>query len=120
MTGAPGGAVEPIAGEELLVPFDLHGQRAYLAVQRTDTTMTGAGDEVEIASRQPRIEQVLDAVAVFAQEVVQRLRPAEASKVTVEFGCEVAVESGQFVAILGKASAKSAFRVALEWSDPRP
>jgi hypothetical protein len=35
-----------------------------------------------------------------------------------EFGCEFAVESGTLVAVVGKASGRSAFKVGLEWSAP--
>ncbi len=101
-----------------LVPLELRGHKVYLSVQQVDEPVREPGHEVEIASRQPKIEQVLDGLAVFAQEVVDRLRSTEASKVSVEFGCEIAVESGTFVAVLGKASAKSAFRITLEWTEP--
>jgi hypothetical protein len=44
--------------------------------------------------------------------------PGVAHKVSVEFGCEFAVESGGFIAVIGKASAKSTFTVGLEWTKP--
>jgi hypothetical protein len=34
------------------------------------------------------------------------------------FGCEFALESGSFVAVVGKASAASTFSVELEWDKP--
>ncbi|MFI1106669.1 CU044_2847 family protein [Streptomyces physcomitrii] len=45
-------------------------------------------------------------------------RHSEASKVTREFGCDMALESGALIAAIGKASAKSAFKVTLEWEKP--
>nr|WP_246260446.1 CU044_2847 family protein [Streptomyces typhae] len=85
---------------------------------------TGAEDEEEeIGARRPgrpRLEQLLDGLAGFAQEIASRLQSTDASKVSVQFGCEVIVESGQFVAVIGKASSKSTITVGLEWDKPTP
>ncbi|MFF4879458.1 CU044_2847 family protein [Micromonospora sp. NPDC000668] len=77
------------------------------------------GSEVEIAGQEsPSLDGALDAVAELARKISGKLQNDEVSKITVEFGCEFALSSGSFVAVVGKASAKSAFRVALEWSRP--
>jgi hypothetical protein len=47
--------------------------------------------------------------------VGEQARQSTASRVTLEFGCDIALESGSLVAAIGKASAKSAFKVTLEW-----
>jgi len=77
-------------------------------------------DDFEIAHKQPKLDQVIDGMVVFAGEVARRLENTDAAKVTVEFGCEIAFESGAFVAIIGKASAKSTLRIGLEWNRPTP
>jgi hypothetical protein len=77
-----------------------------------------SGSEVEIAAQHPTLDQVLDGVTAFARELSSRLHQAEVSKFSVEFGCEFAVESGTFIAVIGKASAKSTLKVGLEWSKP--
>ncbi|WP_157743967.1 CU044_2847 family protein [Micromonospora zamorensis] len=76
------------------------------------------GHEVEIAGQCPSLDGALDAVAELAQKISSKLQDEQMSKITVEFGCEFAVNSGSFVAVIGKASAKSAFKVTLEWSRP--
>lgn len=48
------------------------------------------------------------------------MQGTDASKVNVQFGCEVLVESGQFVAVIGKVSSKAAITVGLEWNKPTP
>ena len=48
------------------------------------------------------------------------MQSTDASKVSVQFGCEVLVESGQFVAVIGRASSKAAITVGLEWDKPAP
>jgi len=106
------------SGESALVPIKIGDHVLLLSVEERGTLSVSEGQEWEIASREPRIEQVLDGIAVFAGEVVKRLRGTNASKITVEFGCQVAVESGVFLAVIGKASAASTLKVGLEWSEP--
>jgi hypothetical protein len=36
----------------------------------------------------------------------------------VEFECEIALEAGGLVAVIGKASSKAAFHVTMEWEQP--
>ncbi|MGW3038166.1 CU044_2847 family protein [Streptomyces sp. NPDC001178] len=114
------------ADEAELVAVDAGGQRIYLSVQQATSAegtdrKTAHNDEEEIGFRRPgrpRLEQMLDGLAGFAQEIASRLQSTDASKVSVQFGCEVLVESGQFVAVIGKASSKSTITVGLEWDKP--
>ena len=99
-----------------LVPVELGNQRLYLSVRSLDAVHLG--DEREIAARRPRLGHALDALAAFGKEFIGRFEGMDVSKVTVEFGCEIALESGSFVAVIGKASASSAIAVSLEWSRP--
>lgn len=105
------------AEREILVPLQLDGTQVFLSVR---PVLAGAdvGEEREIAARSPALDEVIDGVTALARQVSARFRDLDASKVTMEFGCEIGVESGKFVAILGKATAKSAFKVGLEWSKP--
>jgi hypothetical protein len=107
------------------VAVEVDGQRVYLAVRRTGPVarVSAPGEEQEIAGRRvgkPKLEQLLDGLGVFAQEIAGRLRDTDASRVTVQFGCEVAVESGQLVAMIGKISSASSITVSLEWTRPVP
>lgn len=101
---------------EVLIPIDVDGQSVYLAVESTDERRPG--EESEISSRRPSLEQALDGLTAIARAMGARLRQSDATRVGVEFGCEFALESGSFVAVVGKASAKSTFKVTLEWSRP--
>ncbi|MEV5892875.1 CU044_2847 family protein [Nonomuraea fuscirosea] len=101
---------------ETLVPVRFDGHTVYIAARDVDGESDSSGDEHPIASREARFERVLDSIAGFAHQVATRLGTAEASKVTVQFGCEIAVESGSFVAVIGKASSKSTMTVSLEWT----
>ena len=74
-----------------------------------------AGVESEIAASLPNVETALRGASAFARRVVEEFRQSGATRVKVEFGCEIAVESGTFLAVIGKASGHSTFTVGLEW-----
>jgi hypothetical protein len=105
------------ADDAALVPVEIDGQTVYLTVREMGG-LPGSGEEREIADRRPRLESVLGGVANFAKQVVGTLQDTGASKVSVEFGCEFALETGTFVAVIGKASSKSTLTVGLEWTKP--
>ena len=103
--------VEDPAHAERLIPIHAGEDRAYLSVRRI-----GTADEEEIASRMPSFDDVLSKVTTLAAGAIRDLSAIGASKVLLEFGCEFGIESGQLVAIIGKASGKSTFKIGLEWS----
>ncbi|MEV7731670.1 CU044_2847 family protein [Streptomyces sp. NPDC088921] len=102
---------------EVLVPVFLEGQKVYLSVRDLRTPQHALGTESEIAAHRPTLDEALDGLMGLVRMMGARLRQSDASKVTMEFGCEFALEAGAFVAVIGKASAKSAFGVALEWEN---
>ena len=96
-----------------VVPVTLGEYTVYLSVP-----VARLGGEEDVAARTPDLDSLLGGVAAFAGELTTRLRTMDVSKVSVEFGCEFALESGGFVAVIGKASTKSAIKVGLEWVKP--
>ncbi|MFI6967115.1 CU044_2847 family protein [Streptomyces sp. NPDC050255] len=105
--------------ENALVPVMAAGQTVLLSVQRRGRQSTPEGER-EIAARRLSLDEAVDSLVGIARSVGQRLQETGSTKATVEFGCEFAVESGQLVAVLGKATARSTFKVALEWAAPTP
>ncbi|WP_050362042.1 CU044_2847 family protein [Streptomyces anulatus] len=105
--------------EATLVPVTAAGQTVLLSVQRHGEQGTPEGER-EIAARRLSLDEAVDSLVGIARSVGQRLQETGSTKATVEFGCEFAVESGQLVAVLGKATARSTFKVALEWAAPTP
>jgi hypothetical protein len=108
-----------VNGAGRLVPLDVEGQRVYVWAQELPQT-AGAADrpEDEVAWRPPTLEQALDGLMGVTRAMAVRLKQSDAEKVSVEFACEFALESGSFVAVIGKASGRSTFKVALEWTKP--
>ncbi|MEV4465950.1 CU044_2847 family protein [Micromonospora echinofusca] len=115
IVGRGGMSEETVAagGTSVVVPLHVDGHIVYLA--STELSSGTTSDETEVAARPVDLDEALAALTAFATKVGDRLKRADVSRLTVEFSCEFAVESGKFVAVVGKASAKSAFKVGLEW-----
>ncbi|MEU2169486.1 CU044_2847 family protein [Micromonospora chersina] len=108
--------ISTLGEQGMLVPLRVDGHLVYLSSSAIGRRTTS--DEVEVASRPATLDEALAGVAAFAERVAGTLREADVTRLSVEFNCEFAVESGKFVAILGKASAKSGVKVGLEWEKP--
>lgn len=104
--------------DDELVPVQVQGRTVYLAVRNVKGQGRPPSDERPISGRVPRIDDVLEGIAGFAAKVADSMQATKASKVSVEFGCEIALESGTFIAVVGKASTKSTMTVSLEWAAP--
>jgi hypothetical protein len=105
--------------DDVLVPVEVDDHTIMLSIRPNRRGKPGTGEwEQDIVSRRPSLQALLGDLAAFARELGSQLQNTGASKVSVEFGCEFAVESGGFVAVIGKASAKSTFTVGLEWTKP--
>jgi hypothetical protein len=106
--------------EAVLVPVEVGGCRLLVAAHDLSGGPVDRDTEVEIAShpsaRDRLLNGMLDGLAAFATEVVNRFEPTSASKVSVEFDCNVALESGSLVAVVGKASWQRTFTVTVEWT----
>jgi hypothetical protein len=103
--------------QQIQVPLTVDGHIVFISAKSQDPSAP-TGDESEISSRRPSLEQLAGSLGAFATALGEKLQQTGASKVTVEFGCEAAVESGTLVAVVGKASAKSTFKVGMEWTKP--
>ncbi|MFF9817189.1 CU044_2847 family protein [Streptomyces sp. NPDC014006] len=106
-------------GAAAVVPVEIDGHQVLLSVASGGRgPVTDPAEEREIGWRAARMDSLLDGLTAAARAMGERLRQTGATKATVEFGCDVSYESGQLLAVLGKASAKSAWKVTLEWTAP--
>ncbi|MFJ3402223.1 CU044_2847 family protein [Streptomyces microflavus] len=99
--------------ETVVVPVTQDGVRIQVFARTTEPVTDG--EESAIGARRPSLDQIMSGLNAVARAVGEQARQSTASKVTLEFGCDIALESGSLVAAIGKASAKSAFKVTLEW-----
>ncbi len=75
------------------------------------------GGQEEVAFTVLPFEGVTDAIESIAASIVTTLEKVKPKKASVEFGIEVALESGQLTALLVKGSGTSNLKITLEWGD---
>jgi hypothetical protein len=75
------------------------------------------GGEEEVAFTVPSFKGVTDAIEGIAESVGTTLQKIKPKKASVEFGLEVALESGQITALLVKGSGTSNLKITLEWGE---
>lgn len=76
---------------------------------------TSLGGEEEVIFTLPSFKHVTDAIEGIAESIVATLQKVKPQKACVEFGLEIALESGQLTALLVKGSGTSNLKITLEW-----
>ncbi|MGW2083863.1 CU044_2847 family protein [Streptomyces sp. NPDC001880] len=104
---------------DITVPVDVDGRTVHFSIAPGGgRTQPDLGEEQEISWRRPTLAPVLDGLTSVARAMGTRLQQTGASRATVEFGCDVSIDTGQLLAVFGKATSKSAWKVTLEWTAP--
>jgi Trypsin-co-occurring domain 1 len=75
------------------------------------------GGEEEVGFTIPSFKEITNAIEGIAEAVVESLRKVKPKKAIVEFGVEIALESGQLTALLVKGSGTSNLKITLEWGE---
>ena len=118
--GGPGSVPQ----EPVLIPVQVGDCRLLVSAYDLTGESADRDTEIEIASpgsvQDRMLNGMLDGLAAFATGVVDRFEPTSASKVSVQFDCNVALESGTLVAVVGKASWQRTFTVTVEWTRQDP
>jgi hypothetical protein len=84
-------------------------------VQVQVTRLGGPEEDVAIADRLPSFDEVGTAIEGLSKSIASSIEKVKPQKASVEFGIEVAVESGQLTALLVKGSGTANITVTLEW-----
>ncbi|TQJ89978.1 CU044_2847 family protein [Streptomyces sp. SLBN-31] len=108
-----------VSDRTTITPVAVDGGVLYIeATSLHGASETGGGtwsEDEEVASVIPDLSSVTAALSGFASQVTQALRQARPDKVTLEFGCELAIEPSGLSVLIAKGSAKSNLKVTLEW-----
>jgi hypothetical protein len=77
-------------------------------------------EEEEVAARKFGLKDFTESIGAVAEAmsdaITSGLRKVQPEKITVEFGCEVAVDAGILTAVLVKGAAKTNVKIAIEWT----
>lgn len=91
-----------------IIPIQLDGNTIYADVKII-------GGEQDVALRLPKINDLKESIREISNVVIDSLSNIAANKVTVEFGIEIGVKSGQLTSILVEGEGKGNIKVTLEW-----
>ncbi|MFJ9824954.1 CU044_2847 family protein [Streptomyces sp. NPDC101160] len=76
----------------------------------------GTGDlEGRFEDRLPDLSGVTAALSSFARQIGDALHRAAPDRATVEFGCQLGLQSGRLTALVVQGSASANLRVTLAW-----
>lgn len=98
-----------MTSRQQIVPVQLPDQ---VKIQVEATVL---GGEEDVSFRVQSFQGVIDAIESIASAMdtaVQKIKPDKAS---VEFGLEMAIESGELTALLVKGSGTANLKISLEW-----
>ena len=76
---------------------------------------TVLGGEEDVGFRLQSFQGVIDAIEGIASAMNIALQKVKPHKAGVEFGLEVAIESGELTALLVKGSGTANLKISLEW-----
>ena len=78
---------------------------------------TMLGGEEDVALNILSFQDMTDTIESIAGAMNAALQKVKPNKASVEFGLEMAVESGQLTALLVKGSGTANLKISLEWGD---
>jgi hypothetical protein len=73
------------------------------------------GEEYIALGLPPAFDEISTTIEGIAKSVVTTLRNVRPHKGTVEFGLQIAVESGKLTTLLVKGSGAASLKITLEW-----
>ena len=92
-----------------VIPVDVDGTTILV-----EATVHG-GDEEISGGGLPSFTGIGSAITKIAREISSSLETIRPRKATVEFSCEIAVESGALTALIVNGSGSGSITVTLEW-----
>jgi tetrahydromethanopterin S-methyltransferase subunit B len=79
-----------------------------------EATVVGSEEDVAIDIRP--FQEVTDAIEAITSAMVQTLEKVNPDKASVEFGIEIAVQSGKLTTLIVQGSSKGNMKITLEWN----
>ena len=98
-----------------VVPLTIGGQDVLLEV-RTD-----AGDgEQDVSALDLSFDSMVESIEAITRKLTSALAKAKPDSATLEFGIDVALESGKLAALLVKGTGSAAIKITLVWESGAP
>jgi len=94
----------------------IHVQATDLSAERA-VSSKGIGTTIEdISAHIHSFDGITSVIENISTGITESLKKAKPTRATVEFGLEVAVESGNITSLLVNGSGKATLQITLEWS----
>jgi hypothetical protein len=100
---------DSMTSRQQIVPVQLPDQ---VKIQVEATVL---GGEEDVSFRVQSFQGVIDAIESIASAMNAALQKIKPDKASVEFGLEMAIESGELTALLVKGSGTANLKISLEW-----
>lgn len=94
-----------------IIPVELNNGKI-IHVEATDL---GGGQDISVGSL--LFEDAVDAIHEISKSILNKIELMKPKKAIVEFGLEVALESGKLTAVLVKGNSKASIKITFEWLD---
>ena len=75
------------------------------------------GGEEDVAFTTLSFKEVTDVVESIASTMTTALQKVKPKKASIEFGLEMAIESGKLTTLLVKGTGSATLKISLEWSE---
>jgi Trypsin-co-occurring domain 1 len=89
-------------------------------ITETLTVMVEAralGGEEDVSNKLLSFEPVTEAIEAIANQIGSTVEKIKPDKVTIEFGLEISVKSGQLVTLLVNGEQKGNLKISMEWGN---
>lgn len=94
-----------------VIPLKLSDNMTILVEART------LGGEEDVSSKFLSFKPVTDAIEAIATQVDATVSKIKPNKVSIEFGLEVTVKSGELLTLLVSGEKKGNVKITMEWED---
>lgn len=86
------------------------------SVIKVRASVLGGEQDVANVAKFIQFKEVTDMIEKIADSTIETIKKVKPDKASIEFGIEVAIESGVATALLVKGSGTGNFKITLEWS----
>lgn len=108
--------------ESSLLPIELSdGNVVMVEVKSIEPTLSTKKKNVSTKQKPDKFsfDTVKGQLKSFSEDLVSSFESIKPDKLSIEMGCEFAVESGKMVALFVQGTAKSNIKITLEWNDSK-
>jgi hypothetical protein len=106
--------LEPILVVPVKVSNGTESPTVYFEATQLDS-IEADSSEVDVSRNNFDLDELCETIGIVAKALGSRLEQLKAKRTVIEFGVEVAAESGHLTALIVKGTGKANLKVTVEW-----